>query len=102
MTNFVRRVRAWVTPHHLAQLGILALLLAGLRTIGEYFRLQWNGGVLPAVVGPLLLGAMLAVAGAFLGLILYFFGRDRLALGLSVIGIGALVVYRLLALPGLG
>ena len=102
MTSYAIRVRNWLTAHHLAQLGILAQMLAGFRTVGEYFRLQWEGGANAAIVGPLLLGAMLAIGGAFVTLVLYFFGRDRLAVALTILTIGGLIAYRLIALPMLG
>jgi len=101
MTALAQRARNWLSAHHLAQLGILAQLLAGFRTVGEYFRLQWDGGATTAVVGPLLLGAMLAIAGGLLSVILYFFGRDRLAIALTVLTIAGLVAYKLIALPTL-
>src|SRR5262249_19233084 len=102
MTTIASRARAWLTARHLAQLGILAQLLAGFRTVGEYFRLQWEGGATQAIVGPLLLGAMLAIAGGFISIVLYFFGRDRLAIAMTVVTIAGLIAYKLIALPTLG
>lgn len=102
MTTVVVRARRWLTARHLAQLGILAQMLAGFRTVGEYFRLQWGGVTGSAIVGPLLFGAMLAIAGAFVSVILYFFGRDRLAIAMTVATIAGLIAYKLIALPTLG
>jgi hypothetical protein len=102
MTSLAIRARSWFTAHHLAQLGVLAQLLAGFRAVGEYFRLQWAGGAAPQIVGPLLLGAMLAIAGGFISVVLYFFGRDRLAIAMTVVGIVGLIAYKLIALPSLG
>ncbi len=102
MTTLVARARHWLTARHLAQLGILAQMLAGFRTVGEYFRLQWEGTLTTAVANALLLGAMGAIAGAFLTVILYFFGRFRLAIALTLLTIAGLIAYRLIALPGLG
>ncbi len=102
MTTLVERARHWFSAHHIAQLGILAQLLAGFRTVGEYFRLSWEGGTPPSIVGPLLFGAMLAIAGGFVSVILYFFGRDRLAIAMTVVTIAGLIAYKLIALPALG
>lgn len=102
MTMLALRFRGWLTTRHLAQLGVLAQMLAGLRTVGEYFRLQWEGGATAAIVGTLLLGAMLAIAGALVSVVLYFFGRDRLAIAMTGLTIGGLIAYKLIALPSLG
>jgi hypothetical protein len=102
MTTMAQRARLWITARHLAQLGILAQMLAGFRTVGEYFRLEWAGAATTAVVGPLLLGAMIAIGGACLSVILYFFGRNRLVIALTVAVIAALVAYRFAAMSGLG
>ena len=101
MTVLADHARRWLTARHIAQLGILAQLLAGFRTAGEYFRLHWAGDA-TATVGPLLLGAMLAIAGAFASVVLYFFGRDRLAIGMTVATIAGLIAYKLFSLPALG
>lgn len=102
MTTMIERARLWVTARHLAQLGILAQMLAGFRTVGEYFRLEWSGAATAAAVDPLLLGAMIAIGGAFVSVVLYFLGRDRLVLALTVLTIAALVIYRFTAMSGLG
>ena len=102
MSSLVTRARTWLTARHIAQLGILAQLLAGFRTVGEYFRLQWEGGASQAIVGPLLLGAMLAIAGGFVSIVLHFFGRDRLAIAMTIVTILGLIAYKLIALPTLG
>jgi len=102
MSTLVIRARRWLTARHLAQLGILAQMLAGFRTVGEYFRLQWEGGAIPAIVGPLLLGAMLAIAGALVSVVLHFFGRDRPAISTTIVTIAGLIAYKLIALPTLG
>jgi len=102
MTPTFAQARHWMTSRHFAQLGILAQMLAGFRTVGEYFRLEWAGAATQAVIAPLLLGAMVAIGGAFVSAILYFFGRNRLSLALTLTVIAGLIVYRLAMLPSLG
>lgn len=100
MTSMIERVRLWITARHLAQLGILAQMLAGFRTVGEYFRLEWAGAATSPAVSPLLLGAMIAIGGAIVSVVLYFFGRDRSVVGLTIVTIAALIVYRVTMMPG--
>ena len=102
MTRIVEGARRWLTAHHIAQLGVLVQMLAGLRTVGEYFRLQWVGAAAPDVIEPLLFAAMLAIGGAFVSVVLYFFGHERAVIGLAVLVIAGLIVYKLIALPALG
>ncbi|MEO6012436.1 MAG: hypothetical protein ABIQ30_02480 [Devosia sp.] len=90
------RLRAWATPRHFAQLGILALLLATIRIPGEFLRLP---GALPA--DRMMIGSMIAATVCLLSTILHFIHRDRTSIAVTVLGIATLIVYKFWQLPEL-
>jgi hypothetical protein len=103
MTSIVHRTRAWFTVHHLAQLALLVQPLIVFRTGGEYLRLKWIGtDTLPDLIDPLFISVAAVAVAAIVSLMLYFNGRERSVLVLTVAGIAALIAYKLIAMPGLG
>ena len=96
------RVRGWFTVHHFAQLALLVQPLIIFRTGGEYLRLKWAGtDTLPALLDPLFISIAVVAVVAMASLILYFNRRERTVLVLTLAGIAALIVYKLVAMPGL-
>lgn len=98
-----QRGRSWLTLHHFAQLALLVQPLIVFRTAGEYLRLKWaQSETIPALLDPLFISLAAIGAASILSLILYFNGRERSVLALTIGGIIALVIYKLVAMPGLG
>lgn len=95
-------IRRWFTLHHLAQLALLVPPLIVARTAGEYMRLKWAGTLDPGLIEPLFMS--LAAIGVFtlVALLLYFARRERTLLVLTLVGIAALIAYKMLAMPSLG
>src|SRR4051812_46468578 len=88
----LQRVRDWFTVRHLAQLALLVQPLIVVRTGGEYLRLKWAGGAaLPALIEPLFISVAAVGAVSIVSLLLYFNGRERAVLAVTVIGIAALI-----------
>jgi hypothetical protein len=103
MTTLAARARAWLTVHHFAQLALLIPPLIVLRTGGEYLRLSSAGAPdLPDLVAPLFIALAAAGAVSIVSLLLYFAGRERGVLALTVAGIAALIAYKLVAMPAQG
>jgi hypothetical protein len=92
----VARLRAWATPQHFAQLGVVALLLAAIRIPAEYLRL---GGAVPA--DRMSWAAIIASTFCLLSTLLFFFGRSRLSIAVTLIGIVALIAFKFWQLPEL-
>lgn len=103
MSTLAARIRGWFTVHHLAQAALIIQPLIVFRTGGEYFRLKWNGDpALPALIDPLLLSISAIAAAMIVSLLLYFNRREGAVVVLTLAGIAALIVYKLVAMPGLG
>lgn len=103
MTTLAQRARTWLTVHHFAQLALLIQPLIVLRTGGEYLRLKWAGATdLPQLIEPLFIALAAVGAVSIVSLLLYFSGRERGVLALTVVGIVALIVYKLITMPMLG
>ncbi|MEO8756379.1 MAG: hypothetical protein ABI398_01320 [Devosia sp.] len=101
--GFMQRARRWLTVHHLAQLALIVQPLIVFRTGGEYLRLKWAGSdAIPALIDPLFISVSAIGAAAIVSLLLYFNGRERSVLALTVTGIAALIAYKLTAMPSLG
>ena len=100
--NWPDRLRGWFTIHHFAQLALLVQPLIVARTAGEYIRLSAAGTVDPALIEPLFISLAAVGVVTIVSLLLYFARRERTVLLLTLIGIIALVAYKMLAMPGLG
>ena len=90
------RIRTWATARHLAQLAVVALLLACVRIPAEYLRL---GGAVPAA--KLMQAEIVAALFCLIAVLLHFFGRDRSAIALAAIGVVILIVFKFWQLPEL-
>jgi hypothetical protein len=100
--SLVSRMRGWLTVRHFAQLALLVQPLIVVRTGGEYLRLKWAGAVDPALIEPLFISVAAVGVVAIVSLLLYFNRRERGILVLTVVGIAALIAYKMLAMPSLG
>ncbi len=100
--SWTARLRGWFTVHHFAQLALLVQPLIVARTAGEYVRQQAAGSVDPALVEPLFIALTAVGLITIATLLLYFARREKAVLALTLVGIAALIVYKLLAMPGLG
>lgn len=102
MTTLAERARSWLTVHHFAQLALLIEPLIVLRTGGEYLRLEWSGaGSLPELIEPLFIALAAIGAISILSLLLYFSGRERGVLVVTLAGIAGLIAYKPIAMPAL-
>jgi hypothetical protein len=102
MTTLAVRARAWLTTHHIAQLALLVPPLIVVRVGAEYLRLKAVADPnLPALVEPLFVSIAATGAVSIVALVLYFAGRERALLVLTAAAIAGLIVYKLLAMPGL-
>jgi hypothetical protein len=80
-----------------AQAGIVLLFIVIIRSLGEYFRLEYEYGyalprhILSMYVG----GALIAVVATVICVVFYFFRRYRSVVVLVVIAIAALLVFKI-------
>ncbi|MDR3474592.1 MAG: hypothetical protein P4M09_23325 [Devosia sp.] len=96
----LRALRAQFTAHRLAQVAILAELLAAVRTLGEVYRLRAEHGAAFTLDAAMVwITAALIVLG-FLAAssLLYFAGRERLAGVAALVMIVVLIVYKAMAI----
>ena len=84
------------SPLRLAQLAIGVLLLVIVRSLSEFFRLQYLHGEALAVVqvAPYVAGALFAAVALALTLICYFAGRYRASIAITVTTVTLLFVYK--------
>jgi hypothetical protein len=103
MTTLAARARTWLTLRHFAQLALLIQPLIVLRTAAEYLRLKSAGDAsLPDLVQPLFVSLAAVGLVSIVSLLLYFTGRERSVLVLTLAGIVGLIAYKLIAMPSLG
>lgn len=83
--------------HRLAQLGICVQFLALIRTLAEFFRLEYVDGssVRLATVAPYVGGGLLAALLTWAGVLCYFAGRDRTAIVVVAVTIVALLAVKI-------
>ena len=76
--------------------------MALVRTLAEYYRLRYVRGTALALaeVAPYITGGLMAAIGAWAAVVAYFFGRYRVAIGIVVAVIIAMLVYKV-AIGGL-
>jgi len=88
---------ARMTAHRLAQLGICVQFLALVRTLGEFFRLQHARGaaLVAATVAPYVGAGLLTAILTWAGVLCYFAGRDRAAVGLAGVTVLALLTIKM-------
>src|SRR5215831_20216504 len=88
---------ARITARRLSELAVTGLFLALVRTLAEYYRLRYVRGTALglAEVAPYITGGLMAAVGAWAAVVLYFFGRYRMAIGIVVAVIVAMLVYKL-------
>src|SRR3954464_7709523 len=93
-TEIARMAR--ITSRRLSELAITVLFLALIRTLAEYYRLRYVRG--PALslaeVAPYITGGLMAALGAWAAVVAYFFGRPRVATGIVLAAIAAMLVYK--------
>ncbi|HEY4575661.1 MAG TPA: hypothetical protein VIJ26_16910, partial [Thermoanaerobaculia bacterium] len=99
-TEIARMAR--ITSRRLSELAITVLFLALVRTLAEYYRLRYVRG--PALgladVAPYITGGLMAAAGAWAAVVAYFFGRYRVAIGIVVAVVVAMLVYKVVVIGG--
>ena len=83
--------------HRLAQAGICVQFLALVRTLAEFFRLERTQGATlqVATVAPYIGAGLLAALLTRTGVLCYFAGRDRAAVGVAGVTILALVIVKI-------
>lgn len=83
--------------HRLAQFGICVQFLALVRTLAEFFRLEHVEGLTlrVATVGPYVGAGLLAALLTWTGVLCYFCGRDRAAIGVAGVTILALLTVKI-------
>jgi len=94
---------ARITARRLSELAITGLFLALIRTLAEFYRLRYVRGTALALadVAPYVTGGLMAALGAWAGVVAYFFGRYRVAIGIVVAVVVAMVVYKVVVIGGL-
>ncbi len=83
-----------------AQIGIVALFLALIRTLSEFFRLKYIHGPAfsVAIAAPFVTGALIAAVSCSIAVVLFFFRRHRTSAVVSVAAIVILFVYKIAVL----
>jgi hypothetical protein len=86
--------------NRLAQIAIIILFLALVRSMSEYFRLKYvhGSGLEPAMFEPFLKGAIFTAVCTLLAVILYFFNRMTAVTVIAALTIICLLIYKLLFL----
>ena len=84
-------------------MAITGLFLALVRTLAEYYRLRYVRGTALALaeVGPYITGGLIAALGAWAAVVAYFVGRYRVATGIVVAVVVAMLVYKVVVIGGL-
>jgi sugar phosphate permease len=77
--------------------------LALVRTLTEYYRLRYVRGTALGLadVAPYITGGLIAAVGAWAAVLAYFFERYRVAIGIVVGVVVAMLVYKVVVLGGL-
>ena len=90
-----------VSAERAAQIGVVGLFLAIVRSVAEYDRLRLVLGPGPALVAyePFIHGVLVAAVGTFVATLLYFLRRFALSAAASVVTLIALLLYRFLVMP---
>ena len=93
-------VKAKRTRERLAQVGISIQFLALVRTLGEFFRLEYVRGTefTVAVGEPLVVGALVAAVSCWISVTLFFFRRHTSTICVSIAAIVALLAYKIAAI----
>ena len=91
-------MRLSLSVHRLAQVGICVQFLALVRTLAEFFRLEYVEGATLRVanVAPYVGAGLLAAVLTWAGVLCYFAGRDRSALfivGLTILVLLAIKIF---------
>jgi hypothetical protein len=83
--------------HRLAQMGICIQFLAMVRTLAEFFRLEYvRGSTLQiTTVAPYVGAGLLTALLTWTGVLCYFAGRDRVALGVAGLTVLALLIVKI-------
>jgi hypothetical protein len=83
--------------HRLAQVGICVQFLALVRTLAEFFRLEHVEGLTlrVATVAPYVGAGLFAALLTWTGVLCYFWGRDRAAIGVAGVTILALLMVKI-------
>jgi uncharacterized membrane protein len=94
---------ARISARRLSELAITGLFLALIRTLAEYYRLRYVRGTALALadVAPYLTGGLIAALGAWTAVVAYFVGRYRVATGIVVAVVVAMLVYKAVVIGGL-
>ena len=93
---------ARISAQRIAELAISVLFLALVRTLGEYYRLEYTReGVSLAEVAPYITGALIAALGAWAAVVGYFVGRYRLATGIVGAVVVGMLIYKVVVIGGL-
>ncbi len=93
---------ARISARQVSQLAITVLFLALVRTLAEYYRLRYVRGTALALaeVAPYITGGLMAALGVWAAVVAYFLGRYRVATGIVVAAIAAMLVYKVVVLGG--
>ena len=85
-----------LSPQRLAQGALLVLLLALLRTVGEYYRLRAALGPAAGLTafGSYVGGLLLGLAGLTVAQVLYFGGRYRAVVATIALTLALLLAYK--------
>ena len=91
------------SARRVAELAISGLFLALVRTLVEYYRLEYTRGsaLTLAEIAPYITGALLAALGVWCAVIAYFVGRYRLSTGIVGGVIVAILIYKVVVIGGL-
>jgi hypothetical protein len=92
---------ARISARRLSELAITGLFLALIRTLAEYYRLRYVRGSALADVAPYITGGLMAALGAWAAVVAYFVGRYRVATGIVVAVVVAMLVYKAVVIGGL-
>jgi hypothetical protein len=86
-----------VTRERWAQIGITVQFLIVVRTLGEFFRLEYVLGTrfTAAVAAPYVGGALIAVCFCWIGVTLYFFRRYTLSVWTALTAVAILLIYKI-------
>jgi hypothetical protein len=93
----VRREMSSTRVNLVARFGICVQFLALVRALAEFFRLEYSEGptLQVATVAPYVGGGLLAAVLTWVGVLCYFYGRDRAAIGVTGLTLVALLTVKI-------
>lgn len=96
----IKLVTFFKKPYRLAQLSICVLFLVLVRTLAEFFRLEYvlGSGLHVATIAPYVGSALFTALATWAAVLCYFAGRNRTTVGMAAVTILSLLVVKIVVI----